>query len=89
MTARGVLISEQRPALEEIRAICEEIDPQGGAMLSRHTPGGAVPSSGKQREEYDLFVLESLLILARAVRGKKRGRKPNVQWHENQESKAS
>jgi hypothetical protein len=87
MTARGVVAAAQRPVLEEIRAICEQIDPEAAAQLGRYTPGGLLPSPIRRREEYDLFVSESLLILARAVRGKKRGRKPNVQFHE--ESKAS
>jgi hypothetical protein len=33
-------------------------------------------------------VSEAVLILARAVRGKQRGRPKNIQWH-NEESKAS
>jgi hypothetical protein len=88
MTARGIVISEQRPALEELHAIAKELDPEAAAGLVRFIPGGVVPNPDKQAAEYNLFMTEVLLILARAVRGKKRGRKPNVQWHD-EESKAS
>jgi hypothetical protein len=88
MTARSIVVSQQRQVLQEIHSIVAEVDPEAAAVLTRYTPGNVIPNTVKMREEFDLFVLESLLILARAVRGKKRGRKPNVQWHD-EESKAS
>jgi hypothetical protein len=88
VASSGVINAAEREVLLEILEICQEIDPQAASQLNRFMPDGMIPSPAKRPAEHSLFVSEAVLILARAVRGKKRGRKPNVQWH-NEESKAS
>jgi hypothetical protein len=88
MTARTVLIAKQCEALQEIRDICEEIDSEAAAELTRRIPDNAIPNPAKQPEEYGLFMAQVVLILARSIRPKKRARPRNVQWH-HEESKAS
>lgn len=87
MTARSIVVSQQRQVLQEIHSIVAEVDPEAAAGLTRYTPGNVVPNTVKMREEFDLFVLEALAILARAVRPKRRGRRKNVVFHD--ESQAS
>jgi hypothetical protein len=82
MTARGVIVGAQHPAMQELHAIIEELDPEAAAGLTRYTPGNALPNSFKQPEAYSLYMLESLLILARVVRGRKRGRRRNIEFHD-------
>jgi hypothetical protein len=88
MAASSIVNAKQRLALEEIRAICEEIDPEAASQLNRYMPDRMMPNPDKRPAEHGLFVAECLLILARAVKGKRRGRPKNVQWRD-EESKAS
>jgi hypothetical protein len=66
VTSTSIIYSQQREALEEIYALCKEIDPKAAAGLTRYTPGGVLPNTVKSRPEFDLLVLEAMLILARA-----------------------
>jgi hypothetical protein len=74
MTSTSVLYSQQREALEEIYALCKELDPKSAGRLTRYMPGGALPNTVKTRPEYDLFIAEAMLILARAQKPRPRGR---------------
>jgi hypothetical protein len=89
MAASSIVNAQQRLALEEIRAICEELDPEAASQLNRYMPGNVMPNPDKRPAEHGLFMAEAMLILARAVRGKKRGRPKNVVFHDDRESKAS
>jgi hypothetical protein len=86
MAATSVVVKHQRRALEEIGDIVEELDPEAAAKLNRFTPGGVMPSPNKRPEEANLFLAEAVLILARAVRGKKRGRPKNVVFHDKEQA---
>jgi hypothetical protein len=66
MTSTSIIYSQQREALEEIFALCTEIDPKAAARLTRYTPGGTLPNTVKSRPEFDLLLLEAMLILAKA-----------------------
>jgi hypothetical protein len=89
MTSTSIVLGQQREALEEIHSIVAELDSEAAARLTRYVPGGALPTSTRSRAEYDLLVLESLLIIARAVKGKRRGRRRNIEFHEEGKNQAS
>lgn len=74
MTSTSIVYSQQREALEEIHEIVSELDPEGASRLTRFMPGGALPNTTRSRPEYDLYLLEALLILARAQKPRPRGR---------------
>jgi hypothetical protein len=74
MTSASIIYSQQREALEEIYALCKEIDPKAAARLTRYTPGGVLPNTVKSRPEYDLFMAEAMLIFAKAQKPRPRGR---------------
>jgi hypothetical protein len=88
VASSGVINAAEREVLLEILEICEALDPEAASQLNRYMPDKIMPNPDKRPAEHGLFMAEAMLILARAVRGKKRGRKPNVQWHD-EESKAS
>jgi hypothetical protein len=88
MAASSIVNAQQRLALEEIRDIVSELDPEAASQLNRYMPGNIMPNPDKRPAEHGLFMAEAMLILARAVKGKRRGRPKNVQWHD-EESKAS
>jgi hypothetical protein len=88
MTSIHTIREQQRLALKEIHETIKELDPKAASNLLRYTPGGTLPNSSKTLPEFHLYTLEALLILARAVKGKKRGRKPNVVIRD-EESQAS
>ena len=74
MTSTSIIYSQQREALEEIYALCKELDPEATTALTRYMPGGALPNTARSRPEFDLLVLEAMLILAKAQKPRPRGR---------------
>jgi hypothetical protein len=88
MAATSKIVEQELKALQEIHEIVKELDPEASKNLNRFMSGKVMPSPTKRPAEHRLFVTECLLIIARAVKGKKRGRKPNVVIHDK-DSKAS
>jgi hypothetical protein len=94
MASRTVVATQQIPVLQEIRDIVAEFDPEAASQLTRFTPGGGVPNSLKQPVEYELYLSECLLILARKVQEldartpKRRGRPPKRAKGDRQEGLA-
>jgi hypothetical protein len=82
MAGRDAVVKQQIPALEEIRDLCEELDPEGAKRLTRYVPGGVIPTPTKRPAEYSLFITEAVLILARALQKRKGGRPRNVARHD-------